>query len=181
MSDPRPQYGEYATPEEQRRRAGLPEEVTPPAAATAAPAAAAPATAAPAPTDSAAARTPRPADRLITIALLAYGLVNVIMSVISYSDVSRLMSESMRILGIDGEFTNYEQGRLWATIASIVLIVGWTATAAWAVTRLRRGRTSWWVPLVGAVVSTVLASICLSVALLGDPAFLAYLGGASTR
>src|SRR5690606_16253187 len=65
----RPQYGEYATPEEQRRLAGLPPvDATPEVAVVQAEPAAPAQTAAPAPA--------RPWDRIITIALLAYGVVN---------------------------------------------------------------------------------------------------------
>jgi len=165
MSDQRPQYGELATPEEQRRAAGLPplSEVAPaapePIAAAAAPASA----------------RPHPVDRFATIALLAYGLVNVVMTGISYLDLPTVLNEVMKILGIEGEFTDYAAGRLWGTVAAVVLAVGWTATAVLSVRRLRRGRITWWLPIVGAVVTSFLAGICVMVAMMGDPAFADYI------
>lgn len=117
----------------------------------------------------------RPIDRAATIALLAYGLVNVILTVISYRDVPRLMDQSLEMLGIGGKFTSYEAGRTWGTIASIVLLAGWTITAAWAVLWLRRRRVTWWIPVVGAVVFTIAAAACLTVPMFGDPAFVSYL------
>lgn len=179
MTDDRPLYGEYATPEEQRLRAGLPPVEAPvenasPVAVAPPPAVPAAAPAGPFPT----APRPRPADRIVTYALLAYGLINVILTSISYSDLPAVMNQSMDILGIEGEFTNLAQGRLWGTIASIVLVVGWAATAALSVRRLRTGKLTWWVPLVGAVVTTLLASFCLVVPMMGDPAFMGFVGGA---
>jgi len=165
MSDQRPQYGELATPEEQRRAAGLPplSEVAPaapePIAAAAAPASA----------------RPHPVDRFATVAHLAYGLVNVVMTGMSYLDLPTVLNEVMKILGIEGEFTDYAAGRLWGTVAAVVLAVGWTATAVLSVRRLRRGRITWWLPIVGAVVTSFLAGICVMVAMMGDPAFADYI------
>ena len=116
----------------------------------------------------------RPVDRIITIALLAYGLVNVIVTAISYLDLPTAMNETMKILGIEGEFTNIAQGRLWGTFAAVVLVAGWALTAFLSVRRLRLGRLTWWVPVVGAVATTIVVSICIMVPMLGYPAFIAY-------
>lgn len=169
MTDQRPQYGELATPEEQRLAAGLPPlgEIPEPLAPVSTPGAE-PAGEIPAPLRR------HPVDRLVTIALLAYGLFNVIASALSYLDLARVMNESMKILGIEGEFTNYDQGRLWGSIAAVVLVVGWSLTAWAAVRRLRSGRITWWVPLVGAVATMVVVSMCLAVPMFGDPAFMSY-------
>lgn len=165
MSEQRPRYGEFATPEEQRQAAGLPpvSEIAPIAAE---PAASHPVAAPP---------RPRLIDRLVTIALLAYGFVSVVMSAFSYLDLPRLMNETMKILGIDGEFTNFAQGRLWGTIAAVVLVLGWTITAVISVRRLRARRSAWWVPIAGAAVTVTLSSLCLAVAMMGDPAFVDYI------
>ncbi|WP_417508196.1 DUF6264 family protein [Microbacterium sp.] len=172
MSD-RPQFGEYATPEEQRRLAGLPpaDAVAESPVMQAAPAAPVQAT----PSAPAA----RPWDRIITIALLAYGVVNVFMTAMSYLDLPTLMNRSMGILGIEGEFTNFAQGKTWGTVAAVVLFIGWAITAWLAVRRLRRGKLSWWVPLVGAVITMIITTICITVPMMNDPAFIAYLNGAT--
>lgn len=164
MTEHRPQYGEIATLDEQRRAAGLPplSDVAPPMAEPTSP---------PAPPE----QRRNPVDRFATIALLAYGLVNVVTTAISYLDFTSAMNNVMDILGIDGEFTNYAQGKLWGTIAAIVLVAGWAATAYVAVRRLRRGRLSWWVPIVGAIVTLFLTSLCAAVPMVGDPAFVAFL------
>ncbi|MGF6821713.1 energy-converting hydrogenase Eha subunit C [Microbacterium sp. ZKA21] len=166
---PRPQYGEYATPEEQRRLAGLPpvdaapvveEPVRPVAAA--------------APVSAPSAR-PSGADRIVTIALLAYGLVNVVMTAISYLDLPTVLQQSMDILGIEGDFTNFAPARLWGGIAAVILVIGYALTVLVAFRRLRAGKRSWWVPLVGAAVTMIVVTICIMIPMMGDPAFAAYL------
>lgn len=174
MTD-RPQYGEYATPEEQRRLAGLP----PVDAAPETPAIASPAVVeAPA---APAKPAGRPWDRILTIALLAYGVINVFMTGMSYLNLPDLMNESMKILGIEGEFTNFEQARVWGTVAAIVLVIGWVLTAWLSMRRLRSGKITWWLPLVGAAVTMLVAAFCITVPMMGDPAFLTYVEGMSGR
>ena len=165
MTDQRPQYGEIATLEEQRKAAGLPPLDEMPPAAAAAPA--------PEPASGGAATArPRPVDRFITIALLAYGLINVVMTGLSYLDFPTAMNEMMKVLGVDGEFTNFAQGKVWGTVAAIVLAAGWSLTAFFSIRRLRGGKASWWVPLAGAAVTLLVASICAAIPLMNDPAFI---------
>ncbi|WP_230108125.1 DUF6264 family protein [Microbacterium foliorum] len=173
MTDQRPQYGEIATIEEQRRAAGLPplDEVPPPTPSDSVPAAGA------RPGDPMTGSRPdaprrRPVDRLVTIALLAYGLVNVVVTGLSYLDFPTAMNQMMSALGVDGEFTNFAQGKLWGTIASIVLVAGWSLTALLSVRRLRSGKVSWWVPLAGGAITLLVASICAAIPLMNDPAFI---------
>lgn len=170
MIDQRPQYGEFATPEEQRRLAGLP----PLDAVIDAPAepvqVAAP--------DAAPAK-PRRWDRIITIALLAYGLINVFTAGMSYLDLPTVMNESMKILGVPGEFTNFEQGKLWGMIAAVLLVIGWVITAWLSVRRLRKGKLTWWLPIVGAAVTMLVVGVCITVPMMGDPAFISYIEGMS--
>lgn len=162
MTDQRPKFGEYATPEEQRRLAGLSEvDDAPPAPVLTSQIAAQPAP------------RPRRVDRIVTVALLAYGLVNVVVTGLSYLDLPAVMDRSMSILGIEGTFTNFAQGRLWGTIAAIVLASGWALTAWLSIRRMRVGKLTWWVPIAGAVVTTIAASLCIMVPMLGDPAFIA--------
>lgn len=172
MSEQRPQYGEIATPEEQRRAAGLPplSELPPVEPTVARPPAHAP---------SDAPRRAHPADRFVTIGLLAYGLVNVVVTGLQYLDPSRVMNDAMTIVGIPGEFTNVAQGKLWGTIAALVLVAGWAITSTLSIRRLRRGKLTWWLPLVGAVVTVGIASICIAIPMFGDPAFVAHMQGAA--
>ncbi|WP_311243060.1 DUF6264 family protein [Microbacterium sp. WCS2018Hpa-23] len=167
MTDQRPQYGEIATLEEQRKAAGLPPLDEMPPAVPVAPAPEVASRGA-----AATAARPRPVDRFITIGLLAYGLVNVVVTGLSYLDFPTAMNQMMSVLGVDGEFTNFAQGKVWGTVAAIVLAAGWSLTAYFSIRRLRSGKTSWWVPLAGAAVTLLAASICAAIPLMNDPAFI---------
>lgn len=169
MSDERPQYGEYATPDEQRARAGLPPvDAAPPAPPLA------PAPPAPAPAGSAtpAASTPRVADRAITFGLLTFGLVNVLSSLAGFFNLAATLNQTLQVMGLEGEFTNFSAARIWGPIAAFALIIGYAITVWRAVRRVKAHKAAWWVPLVGFIVTTIVVSLCISVPMFGDPAFL---------
>lgn len=168
----RPRYGEYASPEEQRSRIQQP-DVTEALSAGIAPAPA------PAPTSVAPASAPvatrPPADRIITIVLLAMGALNVIFSVPSFFDLGAAFASTFDAMGIPGEFTNTPAADMWGGIAGVLLLATYLITALAAWRRLRAGKLSWWIPVVGAVVAYVLIVLCLSVPLASDPAFQEYI------
>lgn len=179
---PRPQYGEYATPEEQRARILQPDatwaldsgqrvdggQVHP------APAEAPHGAPIGAPVPAPAMTPARSADRVVTLALLALGALNVILTAVSYFDFAGLADQAFSILGIPGEFTNIEAARLWGPLAAIVLIAGFVLTALLAWRNLRAGRIAWWIPVVGAIVTYMVVYVCIAIPLLGDPAFMEY-------
>ncbi|HWI32528.1 MAG TPA: DUF6264 family protein [Microbacterium sp.] len=183
MSDPierpRPQYGEYATPEEQRARIQQPDAtwaLEQGQAVTEEPASSAadPKAGAAAPVARAAAPG-NVVDRVITIALLGYGLFAVVSSLATLLDFSTFADTWMGMVGIEGEFTNVASGRLWGTVAAVAFVIGWVVTAVLTWRRLRSGRLSFWVPLAGAAVSYVALTALLMIPLLGDPAIIQYL------
>jgi type III secretory pathway component EscS len=182
-SRPRPQYGEYASAEEQRARIREPQPPFAPPAASApsTPSTSGPAPQAPpplptwgAPSPVAPARHPHPIDRIVTIVLLAWGAVNVVYSAISYANLPAFAAQAYRIMDVQGEFTNLAAGRLWGVIAAVALVVGYLVTLMLAVRNLRRRRLAWWIPVVGAVVTFLVVYVCLAIPLLGDPAFMQY-------
>lgn len=180
----RPAYGEYATPEEQRARIQQPDataalssgqsvEATTPSPP---PPPEAPASVLP-PSDAAApARRPRTLDRIATFGLLGYGLFNVLTSIPAFTEYSTYANTLLGVMGVDAQFTG--GGRGWGLAAALVLGLGWllTATVTWQ--NLRRGRITWWIPLVGGVVFTLTASVLLMVPLLTDPTIWSALVGA---
>ncbi len=174
MSTDRPQYGEYATPEEQRARAGLPPLGSDAAASVPHDSHANPSAHSPALVSAPSAPAAQPANRigrLITAVLLGMGLVNVLMSVPGFLDLSTTLSASMQMLGVEGERTNFAAARTWGVVSAIVMMVGYAATVWLAFRRIRTGRSAWWIPLVGFVVTMLLVSVCISVPMMGDPAF----------
>lgn len=164
---PRPQYGEYATPEEQRARIARPDatyalETGQPVMTAADPAQAAPV--------ADASPRPRLADRVVTIALLSYGLFNVLSSFPAFLDYGAYADTMFAVMGVDAELADPAAGRPWGIAAATLLAVGWIATALLSWWSLRRGRLTWWIPLVAGVVFTFAAGIMMVVPLTNDPA-----------
>lgn len=175
---PRPQYGEYATPEEQRARivdSGAAQHPSDPPSAPPDPepaASAAPVDAhhlpSPRPTTTAA-RPTRTADRVITIALLAYGLITVLGAIPQLVDFVGLVEQSMRVAGIDATISDAAGGRAWGTAMAVVYAAGWLLTAVLSWWSLSHRRLSWWIPLVGAIVTFVIVFGLVMIAMLSDP------------
>lgn len=155
---PVPQFGEYATPEEQQRRIQ--------------------ATARPAPPSPAAAPVPAPAaarpglgvDRIITIGLLVYGLISTLTSIPQMADYAAYAENLLRMMGIDAALSDPAGARGWGVAAAIVTGLGWIVTAALSYLRMRAGRLAFWVPLVGAIVFLAISGVLLAVPLVSDPA-----------
>lgn len=177
---PRPQFGEYASAEEQRARIRQP-DVTERLDAGVAPAGAESATAAPtAPTAGATSTSPgrgRLVDRIVAFALLAYGLVNVISAAPALVDYAAYMTSVFELMGVDAEIGDADAGRPWGIAAAVVLIGGWLLTAAVTWATMRRGRVSWWISLVGGVVFSLTAGALVMVPLMSDAALWSSLVG----
>lgn len=182
MSDPaerpRPQYGEYATPEEQRARIKQPDLTRlletgqdPDALKGAVPVDSPTLTTKPATRTSGASAMPRGrfADRVVTIALLVYGLVNVVTSIPSMIDYGSYVSTVLTLLGIDGELADPSSGRPWGIAAALILAIGWLLTAYLSWRSLARGRVTWWIPLVAGIVFTFVTGVLLMVPIVSDP------------
>jgi hypothetical protein len=152
---PRPQYGEYATPQVQAEAMGLPSAVPPSVQRPIA------------------VRRPGQANLIITLTLLALGLVNIAMSVRNYLDLPgsiQTVYDQMEL----GTYTSTSLASSLGVLALVLSVVIWLATAAVSALLLRRHRLSWWVPLVGAALLFVAIAIVMTVAVISDPAFVSY-------
>lgn len=177
MSDEqrRPEYGEYATPEEQQamlapldpRASSDPSAPLPQLASM---------------ESQPGQRPPVPnagrhlADRFFTFAFLAYGLVSVLTTIPRYLDFTTLANQAFLVSGVPGEFTNFAQGTSMGNMAAFFLAVGFGITAWLTIRRVRRGQRAWWVPVAGAVITNIPVMFCLMTALMNDPAMTAYTG-----
>ncbi|GAA3003748.1 DUF6264 family protein [Microbacterium aurantiacum] len=179
---PRPQFGEYASAEEQRARIRQP-DVTERLDAGVAPAGAESAAAAQvAPITGATATPPgrgRLVDRIVAFALLAYGLVNVVSAAPALVDYAAYMTSVFELMGVDAEIGDADAGQPWGIAAAVVLIGGWLLTAAVSWATMRRGRVSWWIPLVGGVVFSLIAGALVMIPLMSDTALWSSLMGAA--
>lgn len=167
-----PEYGERATPEEQaraiaqsggvqdwQRRAAIP------------------------PVDERDAQhAPRPParsasyalNRFATILLLGLGLVAVIQSVFGYLDLASTIQTLYTQQGI-GEYVATDLTGSIGIALIIVHALVWAVTTWVSLRVLARGKTAWWIPLVGAAATFVVMASLLAALLLSDPAFLAYI------
>ena len=164
---PRPQYGEYATPEEQRSRIRQPDAswAIQTGQTSAAPAAA------PTPGSAASAQRRGPVlDRVITTVLLALGLFNVITTVPGLFAFDVQLQAVLELVGVNTKIADPAGTRQWGMIAGIVMIAGFAATAFFTWLWARKGRVAFWIPLVGAIVTTIAMSACVNVPLMNDPA-----------
>ena len=113
------------------------------------------------------------ADRTGTIFLLSFGFVYLLGSSGTYLNLASGLGTLFDQMGI-GHYTPTSQ----TSGVGIGIIVGqaliWLVVAAWSYRRIVAGRTSWWVPLIGAIASVILTATLLGILLAGDPAFLAY-------
>lgn len=177
---PRPQFGEYATPEEQRARIRRP-EVTEALEAGVAPQPEKPEQPAPAavPAAGARARALRGPlwDRILTGGLLAYGLVSTASTIVQLLDFPRYAESAADVLGVDATYTNLQAGYVWGAAAALVYGIGWLLTAVLTWRRLTRGRVAFWIPLVGFVATALIAGICVTLALVGDQQFMSAIIG----
>ncbi|MGV9768424.1 DUF6264 family protein [Microbacterium sp. NPDC003461] len=161
---PRPQFGELATPEEQRRRMQAnPLPVPPPAPEP---------QAARVPVAGARPRNGRMADRIITVGLLVYGLVNTVVSIPQMTDYATYAETLLSLMGVDATLSDPAGARGWGLAAALVMGLGWLLTAVLSYLRLRAGRLAFWIPIVGAIVFLGISGGLLTVPLLNDPAVL---------
>ena len=167
---PRPEYGEYATPEEQAEAMGtviepvadipadIPAELPPPTIARPA------------------AVQARRWDLVVTIALLVFAIYTTINVFVSFTDLASVISRSYVIAyGYKGGYPNADLassvGRTVNIIQPVLLLL-----TIWLSTRsLRRGRVTFWIPLAAGGVSLIVTLVALSVLISGDPDFMAFM------
>lgn len=192
-SRPRPEYGEYATPEEVAEARGpLPADesahleqpttdrtgttnsgATYPAASPATkPTAAAASSASPPPGARASGRHPSRWDFPLTVALLAVGLVNTISSIPSYLNLSTALNDAGQAGGLgDLSFgAAADAGGIALLLAdSVILLI--SIALAWR--RVRAGKRAIWVPIVAFLARLVFYVVVVTIVVLNTPGFTA--------
>lgn len=182
---PRPQYGEYATPEEVAEARGpLPVDPTDPVSRLAAPIAnpssarAAKPAARPSPRLSAAppprgepvaARHPRQANNLITVLLLIVGIWNTVTSIPSFLDFGPVLSQGVELAG----YGTVSFGAIAHTAGIVLLVTSLLlliAAVGVSLRLIRTGRRSVWVPVVAAALYLVASIVVMTVVVANTPA-----------
>jgi hypothetical protein len=181
----RPQYGEYATPEEVAEARGpLPVEPTDPVSRLAVPitSEASPRAAKARPRTTPALRTappprgaplatrhPRQANNLITALLIVFGIWNTVTSIPGYLDFGSALSQAVAVLGygtVTFGATAHTAGIVLLVISFLLLI----AAVGVSLHLIRNGRRSIWVPVVAGAMYLVASVIVTSVIVANTPA-----------
>lgn len=161
---PRPQYGVYASAEEQQVRSGnanaavdpalVPRDMPPESGA-------APVTR----TAHAPQTTGRVMDRVVTIALLAFGLYSIITGIGLYTDPYALLDA----LRLDAELSDPDLIQGLGVASIVVMLAGWLATTWFVWRRGAAGKSMWWIALLAGVVFTFIGAMLVAVPLVMDP------------
>ncbi len=113
-----------------------------------------------------------PLDFGMTVGLLVLGVYSVFEALL-VGDVA----SSMRML-VERQYTALADPSALsgaAVVRAVVLVVAFVLVAWWSVRRLRARRRTFWVPLVGGAVASVLGSVPILVVVFQDPAIQEYL------
>lgn len=181
----RPQYGEYATPEEVAEARGpIPIELNDPVSRLAAPisSAASPRAAKPRPRATPALRTappprgaplatrqPRQANNLITVLLIVFGIWNTVTSIPGYLDFGTALSQAVTVLG----YGTVTFGGIAHTAGIVLLVISFLlliAAVGVSLHLIRNERRSIWVPIVAGALYLVASVIVMSVIVANTPA-----------
>lgn len=153
---PKPRWGEYADP--------APLESFPPPVA-------------PTPPEPSAKPEPAPhrsRDVIITTALLLLGVWDVVSAWARYEDLGGALREVFELQGL-GEFTSIEYANAmgsWINFARAGILV---VVVIVSLLLVARRRLSFWVPLAGAVLASIVVVALVTAVVVSDPAFAEFL------
>jgi len=162
----RPQYGEFATPEEQAAASGVPlapAALAPPVPGTAVRAA---------PPLGAPRQRPR-WDSVLTPILLALGAYTVVTSFVDTAAIGEAFATTFRQFEF-GEFSSFDAAERMALVVAFVQLAAYVLTVFLSLRSIRQNRTTFAIPLVAGVVTTVVCALLLMSVVVNDPAYLTW-------
>ncbi|MBK4347291.1 DUF6264 family protein [Lacisediminihabitans changchengi] len=173
-SRPAPQYGEFASPEQQAKAMGLPwppPPVAEPAARILDPV---PATATRSQRLGARLAIARRWDVMLCTILLAYGLYSVVSGLFQFADLAEITKQLFISQGI-GTYTPTALTPVLGAVINITNVLIYAATVYVTYRVLIRGNIAFYIPIVGALLAGAIGTVCLLVLLFQDPSFVTYL------
>jgi hypothetical protein len=114
-------------------------------------------------------------DRVVTIVLLALGLIatiNTVGSMLLLEDGIQSVYTQLEL----GTYTPIDSLPLFGTIGTVLAISIYIATTAISVWLLRLRKRSFYVPLIGAALSTISVFVVLMTLLMNDPTLIGFAG-----
>jgi hypothetical protein len=183
---PRPQFGELATPEEQRAAIAVPGAVTSsepvpveadrpaPPQTPSRPASSRSGRSTPTAARSTDDAVRAPVDRFISWGLLGLGLFSILQSTVALFDLPAAIDAFFASADLDA-YGPVGAGRVLGLVALAVYVALWVLALVLVQRRIGRGRASWWIPLVAGVVANVVVLVCVGSAMMIDPAIATYI------
>jgi hypothetical protein len=120
-------------------------------------------------------RTGSPRDIGVTVALLAIGLFWVLVSLPGMADLPATIQQTYAMQGYTGHYGPVALGAAIGLAINISQLVLWAVTCGLSVLAIRRRRRAFYIPLLGALVSGLVVMVLTIVAMLNDPGLLHYL------
>ena len=113
-----------------------------------------------------------PADFVLTVGLLAFGLVSVVQS-LAVGDVASTVRRTLETQYTALNDPSALSGA--AAVGAIANVVVFALVAWWSISRLRARKRTFWVPVLGAVVATVVSTVAFVVVVFQDPQFVEFM------
>jgi Family of unknown function (DUF6264) len=113
-------------------------------------------------------------DLVLTIALLAYGLMTVLASLSGASDLGRTIEQVYVLQGL-GDYTPTALAGTLTTVANVAQVVLLGLAAYLSYRLLKAGRIAFWVPLVAGAIASLLVGVFGLTLMVSDPSFQDYI------
>ena len=120
-------------------------------------------------------RPPAPtSDVVLTVLLLAIGLVDVLRQFSSFANFASVMRDSYAQLGY-GEFTSDDLANAMGVAQNVVRVVLILVAILWSARRIRQRKRAFWVPLAAGGAAALVLLVGILAVMLIDPALATYL------
>lgn len=123
--------------------------------------------------NSVSARMNRPADRIATVMLLAFGAYGALNSASAFMNLQQVFEQIFAVYDL-GTFTAPEWFGALSTIGWISQLAVWAITLILSIQLMRRKRMAFYIPLVGAVIAFLITLVLMMIALSAAPELVTY-------
>lgn len=116
---------------------------------------------------------------VLTVGLLVFGIISIFQNLNDYLHPADIVNEALANMHVqNSKFpeVTYDRPRVSAAAGSFLLTIqgaNFGLITWWAVTRLRAGKVSFWVPMVGAAIASILSFITIVLMITSDQPIMA--------
>jgi hypothetical protein len=115
-------------------------------------------------------------DVLLTSTLLLFGVVDIINTFSTVSNLGPALREGLAAQGVES-FSSDALASEAGGAANVVRLVVLVLTIVFSLVQIQRKRIAFWIPIVGAVIAGITLIVAILVTVMSDPGFLAYIEG----